>query len=275
MPFCEKPQYGGDFIKHKTKPEKKGKKKTNSNKKSVLLILLILIIIVSAVILAVYYLGTYKSEREYNDLLMGVQTDIEENPIDFASLTESNSEIYAWIKIDDTNVDYPIVQSKSDDEFYLKHSAVNQSYSASGAIYTEMVNATDFSDPVTLIYGHNGYGTTMFTTLHYFEDEAFFDEHEYFTVWLEGRKLTYQIISAFQYDDRHIMNSFDFSDSETLSDFQQMLLSPESDVKNVRSELDVEIGADSNIVILSTCITGKEEYRYLVSAVLVKDEITV
>ena len=41
-----------------------------------------------------------------------------ENPVDFASLQSQNSEIYAWIKIDDTDVDYPIVQSGSDDDFY-------------------------------------------------------------------------------------------------------------------------------------------------------------
>ncbi|MCD7723455.1 MAG: class B sortase [Clostridiales bacterium] len=264
----------GDITKRKSE-KGHSEKRPNSGVRATISAILILIIIVCCVILAVYYAGTYKSEKEYSDLLIGAQTDIEENPIDFSALTESNSEIYAWIQIEDTNIDYPIVQSANDDEFYLKHSAANQSYSASGAIYTEMVNSTDFSDPVTLIYGHNGYGSTMFTTLHYFEDEDFFNEHEYFTIYLDGRKLTYQIISAFEYDDRHIMNSFDFSDSAMLLSFQQMLQSPEATVKNVRQELDVELGEDSKIVILSTCISGKEDYRYLVSAVLVKDEVTV
>ena len=79
------------------------------------------------------------------------------NPIDFKSLQSKNDEIYAWIKIDDTQVDYPIVQNSEDDSFYLKHKAEDKSWSASGAIYTELANNTNFNDPVTVIYGHNGY----------------------------------------------------------------------------------------------------------------------
>ncbi len=253
----------------------KKKKSKNRAVRIVILIVLILIIIACAAILASYYFGTSRGEKGYDDLLIGVQTNIEENPIDFDALTAENDEIYAWIKIDDTEVDYPIAQSKTDDEFYLKHSAATREYLSSGAIYTEVCNATDFSDPITVIYGHNGYGTTMFTTLHNFEDEEFFNEHEYYTIYLDGRKLTYQIISAFQYDDRHIMNTFDFSSIETLLSFQITLQHPNSEVENVRENLDVPINEDSNIVILSTCTSNNKSVRYLISSVLVKDEITV
>ena len=69
-----------------------------------------------------------------------------------------------------------------------------------GAIYTQGINSKDFSDPVTVIYGHNGYKETMFTSLHKFEDAEFFDSHEYFfNIYLPQRKLTYQVVSAFKY----------------------------------------------------------------------------
>lgn len=84
-----------------------------------------------------------------------------ENPIDFAKLQKQNDEIYAYIKIDDTKVDCPIVQSGSDDAFYLRHKAEDKSWSASGAIYTEVANSKDFDDFVTVIYGHNGYSDTF------------------------------------------------------------------------------------------------------------------
>ena len=70
---------------------------------------------------------------------------------------------------------------------------VDKSYISSGAIYTEKYNSKDFSDRVTLVYGHNGYGDTMFTTLHNFEDEVFFNNNGYFNVYLPQRKLTYQV----------------------------------------------------------------------------------
>lgn len=65
------------------------------------------------------------------------------------------------------------MQSKTDDAFYLRHKAEDKSWSASGAVYTEAANSKDFNDFVTVIYGHNGYSDTFFTTLHYFEKEDF------------------------------------------------------------------------------------------------------
>ncbi|MCM1285398.1 MAG: class B sortase [Acetobacter sp.] len=197
-----------------------------------------------------------------------------ENPIDFKSLQKQNSDIYAWIKVDGTKVDYPIVQSNNDDSFYLKHSAKDKSWSDSGAIYTEIVNHKTFNDYITVIYGHNGYGDTMFTTLHKFEKKDFFDSHPEFVIYTTDRKLTYQIISAFKYDDRHIINSFDFADTRVLADFQSYLQNPTSAVKNVREKLDKNIDTDSRIVILSTCINNQKSNRYLVCGVLVKDEKT-
>lgn len=197
-----------------------------------------------------------------------------DNPIDFDSLKEQNDEIYAWITVDDTNVDYPIVQNATDDEFYLKHSAENKSWSASGAVYTELINSKSFRDAVTLVYGHNGYGDTMFTTLHRFSDEDFFNAHPYFYIYTPDRKLTYQVVSAFKYDDRHIMNSFDFANLNELEEFQEYIQNPTSSLKNVRTELDKPINSSSKIVILSTCITNQKSSRYLICGVLTKDEKT-
>ena len=101
-------------------------------------------------------------------------------------------------------------QSPTDDYFYLRHSAYDKSYVSSGAIYTELSNTTTFKDRVTVIYGHNNYGDSMFTTLHKFESKDFFDSHPYFYIYTPTSRLKYQIVSAFKYDDRHIMNSFNF-----------------------------------------------------------------
>ncbi len=254
------------------------KKSKHRGLKIIISVILILLILACAAYIATYYWGTVSSNKAYKDMLIGAQTSLEEYPYDFNYLTSQNDEIYAWIKIDDTNVDYPISQSKTDDEFYLKHNSADKEYSSSGAIYTESCNATDFSDPVTVIYGHNGYGTSMFTTLHKFEDEDFFNSHEYYNIWLDGRKLTYQIISAFRYDNRHLLNAFNVSDPDDLYLFQQLVLNPDSEVKNVRTDLDVDIDDDSNIVVLSTCVSyiaNREQYRYLVASVLVKDEATL
>ena len=256
----------------------KSEKKERTKKiiKRTLIILLLLFIAGSGYL--VYYLySDSQSNNEYVDILVTKQpadNNKLESPVDFDALKQTNDEIYAWIEVPDTNVNYPIVQSETDDEFYLKHSAVDKTWIASGAIYTERCNSMKFDDPVTLIYGHNGYSDIMFTTLHYFESQEFFDEHEYFYIYLPGQKLTYQVISAFKYDDRHIMNTNNFAVAEDLAKFQETVMNPTSNLKNVRTELDVQIDQDSKIVVLSTCITGQKSNRYLVCGVLVKTEET-
>ena len=241
------------------------------------LIILLLLFIAGSAYLVYYLYDESQSRNEYIDILVTKQpvtNEKMENPVDFDALMQTNGDIYAWIEINDTNVNYPIVQSQTDDEFYLKHSAVDKSWIASGAIYTERCNSMAFDDPITLIYGHNGYGDIMFTTLHYFESQKFFDSHEYFYIYLPGKKLTYQVVSAFKYDDRHIMNTFNFALDEDLAEFQATVMNPNSSVKNVRTDLETQINKDSKIVVLSTCITGQKSNRYLVCGVLVKTDET-
>lgn len=255
------------------------KEKKSKSKRIILLILAIIILICSSVYIGYYLYNNYAAENEYETVSTvpsetSGKSPLAANPIDFDSLQAQNDEIYAWIKIEDTDIDYPIVQSQSDDEFYLKHSAIDKKWLASGAIYTEGCNTTDFSDPITVIYGHNGFKETMFTTLHKFEDEAFFGSHEYFYIYMPHRKLTYQIVSAFKYDDRHIMNAFNFNVPADLESFQNTVVNPTSALKNVREELDTEINSNSKIVVLSTCITNQKSNRYLVCGVLTEDEET-
>lgn len=193
------------------------------------------------------------------------------NPIDFATLQAGNDEIYAYIKVDGTKVDYPVVQSRQDDDFYLRHRAEDKAYSESGAVYSQYNNTLDFSDPVTVLYGHNGYGDTFFTTLHSFEDKKFFEEHDTFVIYTPDRKFTYKIFSAFKYDDRHLLNSFDLANEDVLAEFQKIITDPDSVLKNTR---EVTLDKNSRVVILSTCITGQKQNRYLVCGVLTNDEPT-
>ena len=121
-------------------------------------------------------------------------------PIDFASLQKENEDIYAWIKIDGTNIDYPIVQSSTDDTFYI-HRGIDKEDLYAGAIYTEMQNAKDFSDPNTVLYGHNMKDGSMFATLHNFRDRDFFDQHREIIIYTPKHILHYTVFAAYTYDD--------------------------------------------------------------------------
>ena len=94
-------------------------------------------------------------------------------PVDFDSLQKENPDIYAWITIPDTVIDYPIVQSSEDNAYYLNHSA-EKTDSVSGAIYSENYNKKNFDDPITLLYGHNMKDGSMFAGLHKYEEDTYY-----------------------------------------------------------------------------------------------------
>ena len=199
------------------------------------------------------------------------EQELRKNPIDFATLKADNADVCAWITIPNTNVDYPIFQSSADDDnFYLNRGA-DKKYNANGSLYIQRINSYDFSDPNTVVYGHNMRNGSMFRTLHNFRDAEFFKANEYFYVYTPGHIMTYRIFAAYRYDNRLILGAFDFSDPVVYENYLQECLNPTSMIRNVRE--GVELTADDRIVTLSTCISDAR-YRYLVQGVLIKDEVT-
>lgn len=120
-------------------------------------------------------------------------------PVDFEALQAENPDIYAWITIPGTNVDYPILQREGDNGYYLNHS-VDGAGSIAGAIFTEDYNSKDFTDPNTIIYGHNMKNGSMFRTLHNYSDREFFDNNRDITIYMPDKILHYTIFAAYLYD---------------------------------------------------------------------------
>ncbi len=192
-----------------------------------------------------------------------------EIPIDFAALQEENPEVYAWITVPGTNVDYPILQHDGDNSYYLNHD-IDGKEDIAGAIFTEDYNSKDFTDPNTVIYGHNMKNGSMFRTLHNYSDRSFFDENRDVTIYMPDKILHYEIFAAYLYDSRHLLLSFDFQDQQV---FAQYL----SDVRARRDmnsfvDTSIEVTSEDRIITLSTCYAGMADRRYLVQAVLVSIE---
>lgn len=258
------------------------RKKINKIAITVLIIFLLLCLIGGLGYYIFHLYNGYLADRTTDDMLQYIQPEAQmipqtgeteelpENPIDFKSLKERNDEVYAWIYVPNTDVNHPVVQSKVDDNYYLNKS-IDKTYLFAGMIYSQSCNNLDFYDPVTVLYGHNMNNGTMFASLHNFQDKNFFDENELFYVYTEKYIFTYKIISAYKADNRHIMNSYDFNDFDQRREFHQMILDPDSLVKNTRP--DTELNDFSKILVLSTCI-GDKRSRYLVCGVMIDDQKT-
>ena len=247
--------------------------------KKKILIAIGIVLIIIGLLLGGFGLRNYLAEENagetYEDLK--VEFDIEplvdipqleigeiEIPVDFESLTSQYPDIYAWITIPGTRIDYPIVQHPSDNAYYLNHT-VDGRKRVEGAIFTENYNSKDFSDPNTLIYGHNMKNGSMFKGLHKYKDRQFLEEHSEIIIYQEGRILRYKIFAAYVYDSRHIMLSFDFNDENIYRSYLNSVLTKKDMSSNINTT--VEVTAEDKIITLSTC-NSNDKQRYLVQAVL-------
>lgn len=189
--------------------------------------------------------------------------------LDWEALGQVNPDIYAWICIPGTQVDYPILQHPSDDSYYLKYN-MNGTRGYPGCIYTEKLNQKDFTDFNTVLYGHNMRDQTMFASLHDFEKGEFFANNPYIYVYTKDKVLVYEIFAAWLADDTHILKNNDFTTEQGRAAYLTDILKNYSSYGNMRN--DLEITTDSHILTLSTCMKRKPHNRFLVQAVLLNED---
>ena len=188
----------------------------------------------------------------------------------FDALHEKNEGVCAWITIPGTGVDYEIARSTADEpEDYYLHRGPTKKYRYAGTVYMQKANVADFTDRNTVIYGHNMQNGTMFGTLRKYRQRKYFEKNDTIYVYIPGKVLTYKIVSAFAYDNRNLLYSFDFRDDEQYAKFLKQVTSPKSTVKQVNDSISVT--TEDRVITLSTC-TGVKSQRYLVVGVLTDEQ---
>ena len=210
-------------------------------------------------------------EKDPLAILTEMGVPIPEKEVDFAELQENtNADIYAWIYIPDTKIDYPVLQHPTDNTYYLNYN-LDGSRGYPGCIYTEDYNEKDFTDPNTVLYGHNMKNGTMFAGLHKYGDSEYLEEHPYVYIYTEEGLLVYEIFAAYQSGDEHILYAHDsFEDRKVYGKYLEEILSMRS-MGSVLKE-GAEVTEDSRIITLSTCISGKPNNRFLVQGVLLNGD---
>lgn len=265
--------------KHSENTEKK------NNKLVYYIIMAVCLLVMVGALVYLIFPGIFESGNkptdEFKNSSISVtddETELPANPIDFKTLQSKYPDACAWIQVEGIEqIDYPIFMSQpeADDNLYLDHNRDGEE-DRYGEIYIQKLNYKDFSDPNTLIYGHNMGNGDMFGKLYdgngkQFDNKEFFDQHRKFYIYTPGHILEYEIISAFVYDNRHILNSFNFEIEQEREEFFNQCIDPTSMTKQVLEGATLD--TDDKIVTLSTC-TGDDATRYLVVGKLVKDTET-
>ncbi len=186
--------------------------------------------------------------------------------VDFTVLHAINPDIYAWICIDGLDVSYPVVQHATDHTYYLNHTVEGVS-GYPGSIYTENIDATDFSDFNTVIYGHNMANNTIFGSLSSYRSLSLFDAYSEIFIYTETETRIYQVFAAVVYDDRYLPSVYDDSSVEDRQAYLDSIYNNSNSADIV--DTSILVTTDSQLITLSTCIGDLPDNRYLVVAVYV------
>lgn len=192
------------------------------------------------------------------------------SPVDFEELQKVNKDIYAWLEIPGTNVSYPILQHPTEDEYYLRRNYKGED-DKEGCLFTECsYNDGNMGDRMTVIYGHNMKNGEMFGLLQeLYSGEDALQQYGEAVIYLPDRELHYQIFAAVPYSNVHILYNYDFDNMRMAEIFYR-------DILNTRAigacvDQEAYISADTDGIILSTCLSGNHEKRFLVAAQLIKE----
>ena len=164
----------------------------------------------------------------------------------FKELQAINSEVFAWLTVYGTNIDYPVTQGENNMK-YINTNAEGQ-YAMTGAIFLDSGNSKDFSDFNSILYGHHMHKDVMFGEIGNFANKNMFDTHRYGNLYYDGKDHGIEFF-AFVHCDAYDWVVFDpnVQGEAQQQEYLNHLLSVA-----VHSR-DIGVTIQDNIVLLSTC----------------------
>ena len=182
----------------------------------------------------------------------------------YAPLYEQNPDLFGWLRINGTVIDYPVMHTPADPEKYL-HANFDGEYNFSGIPFVDGAYSAD-SDNL-LIYGHNMLDGSMFRSLTKYRDESYWRSHpviSFDTLYEEGE---YEVLAAFYdrvyYTDETCFKFYQFIDAEDQADFDNA-------IANFREKALYDTGVTAaygdKLITLVTCAYHVEDGRFVVVA---------
>lgn len=216
-------------------------------------------------------------QEEAPDRLAG-QTALERESgkdaeVDFQALQAENPDIFAWLYVPDTGIDYPVLQSEEADDYYESHDA-SGAINESGAIYTELANLTNMCDFNTVLHGKTSQNgeSGLFAGLYRFADPDYFENHEYAYLYLDSNVLTYEIFVAYERENTSLIRSYDFTYKSGCQQFLDDLYDTRVMGMNIRKGWEEEEVTPYHFLITLTTQKGENsENQFVVIAALVDD----
>lgn len=232
-----------------------------STGRKIVFIIALMVFIGALGAIANHYITGWRAEKALTDLgeLKSEQKDLKTDKGivigKYVDLYKKNPDIIGWLKVDGTHMDYPVMQTQNNPEYYLRRN-FDKEYSVSGVPFMDA--QSDIFKPTSnwLLYGHNMKDGTMFHDLLDFSEKEFYEGHKTFkfdTIY-KGGQGEYAIVAAFYSqiypEDKDTFKYYNYAAITSKSQFKKYI----KGIKNL-SEYDTGVEAEygDQLVTLSTC----------------------
>lgn len=217
-------------------------------------------------------LAELKGSRTLSQLNMGndvtvhrTSEDMPEILDEYKTLFEKNKKLIGWLKIDDTIIDYPVMQT-SDNKYYLEHN-FNQEYDKNGSLFLDCSCSVYPRSTNLIIYGHHMKSGQMFGQLQKYAKESYYEKHkeiQFDTIYEKG---TYEIMYVFRSqvynEDDLVFKYYQFINANSGTEFQSYM---EEMKKLSLYDTGVTAGFGDSLLTLSTCDNSQKDGRFVVVA---------
>ena len=245
----------------------KNKKKLFNVVMRIIELIFLILLVYSSINIFKWYNNNKENKQIINEIAESVTINQETNEekkykINFEELKQKNSDTVAWLKIENTNIEFPIVQANNN-SYYLTHN-FDKKYNVAGWIFADYKNKLDGTDRNIVVYGHNMRNNSMFGSLKDVITEEWYnnEENKYITFVTENDYQTYQVFSVYQIktEDYYIKTEFK---SNEFTEFIDTI------TKRSKKYFGINVSKEDTILTLSTC-ANNNKYRVVLHSVRVK-----
>ena len=236
-----------------------------------------ILLAVSSGFLIKHYIDSEKQSELYDNLIETIEkTDTEKDTMtysqdksflsDYQDLYLQNNDMVGWIKIEDTKINYPVMQSKDNPNFYLKH-GFDKSYTDYGCPYVQENCDMELPSDNIIIYGHHMNDGSMFAGLMKFKDKGFWESHKTIRFDTLTEKCNYEVIAVFKTvvytDSPESFKYYQFINADTRDEFNAYITKCK-ELALYDTGVTAEYG--DKLITLSTCEYSRNNGRMVVVA---------
>ena len=190
-----------------------------------------------------------------------------DDSLSFEALMAQNSEVFGWLNVDGTNIDYPLVQADDNDKYI--NTDVLGKFSLGGSIFLDYRNDRHFTDFNSIIYGHHMEKAAMFGELANFKGRDYFESHRYGSLYYDGQNHRLEFFAFLETD---AYDSDIYTPALLSGQREEMIESLASKATHWR-EIDLDGG--DHLVLLSTCTSDSTNGRHVLVGKILDGEAPV